>query len=349
MESVKSPPSRGSRIRGSLLAGAVGDALGASIEFDSLEAIRRDFGPEGLRDYAPAYGREAGAITDGTQMTLFVAEGLVLAARAGALHRPSERLRILHRAHLRWLHTQGGGARHPSSPGVVQEGWLLALTDLHSPRAPGRTCLAGLRGERMGRMEQPLNTSKGCGGVMRVAPVGLALGVDDPFRLGCEVAALTHGHPTGYLAAGFLAQVVRDLVTGGELRDACGEALDELRRWPGHEETANAVEQALALAAEGLPPAPEAVETLGGGWVAEQALAIALYCALVAPTIEAALLLAVNHGGDSDSTGAIAGQLVGAIYGEESIPPRWLARLELQEAIERVAEALCVETGASAA
>jgi ADP-ribosylglycohydrolase len=83
--------------------------------------------------------------------------------------------------------------------------------------------------------------------------------------------------------------------------------------------------------------------------VAEQALAIALYCALVAPTIEAALLLAVNHGGDSDSTGAIAGQLVGAIYGEESIPPRWLARLELQEAIERVAEALCVETGASAA
>jgi len=127
MESVRTPPSRGSRIRGSLLAGAVGDALGASIEFDSLEAIRRDFGPEGLRDYAPAYGREAGAITDDTQMTLFVAEGLVLAARAGALHRPSERLRILHRAHLRWLHTQGVGARHPSFPGIVQEGWLLPL------------------------------------------------------------------------------------------------------------------------------------------------------------------------------------------------------------------------------
>ena len=64
----------------------------------------------------------------------------------------------------------------------------------------------------MGRMELPLNTSKGCGGVMRVAPVGLALGVDDPFRLGCEVAALTHGHPTGQLAAGFLAQLVRDLL-----------------------------------------------------------------------------------------------------------------------------------------
>jgi ADP-ribosylglycohydrolase len=59
-------PSDLSRIRGSLLAGAVGDALGAPIEFDSLAVIRTDYVPEGLRDYAPAYGREAGAITDGT-------------------------------------------------------------------------------------------------------------------------------------------------------------------------------------------------------------------------------------------------------------------------------------------
>lgn len=348
MESATTSPSRSSRIRGSLLAGAVGDALGASIEFHSLTAIQRDFGLEGLRDYAPAYGRDGGAITDDTQMTLFVAEGLVLAARSGALHEPSERLRILHRAHLRWLHTQRVAARHPSSPGAVQEGWLLAVSALHSPRAPGNTCLSGLRGERMGRTEQPLNTSKGCGGVMRVAPVGLALGVDDPFRLACEVAALTHGHPTGYLAAGFLAQVVRDLVLGDDLRDAVDDALGELRRWPGHEETANAVERALALAAEGLPPGPAAVETLGGGWVAEEALAIALYCALAAPTLEAALLLAVNHGGDSDSTGSITGQLLGAAHGEESIPTRWLACLELLGTIEQVAEALYRETGVTA-
>jgi ADP-ribosylglycohydrolase len=346
MRPAHNSPSLRSRIRGSLLAGAVGDALGAPIEFDALASIRKAFGPDGLRGYAPAYGREAGAITDDTQMTLFVAEGLVLAARAGALHRPSERLRILHRAHLRWLHTQGEGSRHPSFSGVTQEGWLLAASGLHSRRAPGNTCLGGLRAERMGRMEQPLNTSKGCGGVMRVAPVGLAQGVDDPFRLGCEVAALTHGHPTGYLAAGLLAQVVRDLIRGAGLDDACGEALGELRRWPDHEETADAVEQALGLAAKGAPTGPEVVETLGGGWVAEEALAIALYCALAAPSVEAALLLAVNHGGDSDSTGAIAGQLLGALHGEESIPPHWLAPLELRDVIERVAEMLTLETGA---
>ena len=85
METRTSASSLRSRIRGSLLAGAVGDALGAPIEFDSLAAIRRVFGPEGLRDYAPAYGREEGAITDDTQMSLFVGEGLVLAARVGAL------------------------------------------------------------------------------------------------------------------------------------------------------------------------------------------------------------------------------------------------------------------------
>ena len=342
MESAKGPSVR-SRIRGSLLAGAVGDALGAPIEFDSLAAIRAAFGPEGLRDYAPAYGRDAGAVTDDTQMTLFVAEGLVLAARAGALHRPSERLRILHRAHLRWLHTQGAASRHPSFAGALQEGWLVGVRELHSQRAPGNTCVAGLRAAHMGRREHPLNTSKGCGGVMRGAPAGLALDVDDPFRLGCEVAALTHGHPTGQLAAGFLAQLVRDLVAGAPLREACVDALEELRRWPACDETARAVERALALAAGSSPPRPETVETLGGAWVAEEALAVALYCALAASTLEGALLLAVNHGGDSDSTGSIAGQIVGAIRGEEAIPARWLERLELREVVAGVADALWQE------
>jgi len=65
-------------IRGCLLGGAVGDALGAPIEFDDLAKIRSRFGPAGLRDYAPAYGR-VDAFTDDTQMTLFTAEGLIRA------------------------------------------------------------------------------------------------------------------------------------------------------------------------------------------------------------------------------------------------------------------------------
>ena len=184
---------------------------------------------------------------------------------------------------------------------------------------------------------------------MRVAPVGLALGIDDPFRVGCELAALTHGHPSGYLAAGCLALVIRELVRGATLEQAAREALEELRRWPAHEECASAIEAALARARAGRPT-PESVEALGAGWVAQEALAISLYCALAHPQdFASAVLLAVNHGGDSDSTGAIAGNLMGALLGDGAIPERWLAELELRPALERLADELgerCAAPGA---
>ena len=327
------------RIRGCLLGGAVGDALGAPIEFDSLREIRARFGAAGLVEPAPAFGR-VGAITDDTQMTLFTAEGLILAARDPAFSGLSGTVRSVHRAYLRWLRTQGERSEHPTFE-RTEDGWLLGIEALHSRRGPGNTCLSALRADRMGSTEQPLNHSKGCGGVMRIAPVGLAGAIGDPFAAGCQIAAITHGHPTGFLAAGFQALAIREAATGTPLRAACQEALEELRRHPGHEECAAAVERAISLAVEKRGEAsPEDVESLGEGWVAEEALAIALFCALVAPDFESALRLAVNHGGDSDSTGAIAGNLLGASLGEAAIPPRWLPLLELREEILRLAAEL---------
>jgi ADP-ribosylglycohydrolase len=331
------------RIRGSLLGGAVGDALGAPIEFDSLAEIRARFGAQGLTDFAPAYER-LGAITDDTQMALFTAEGLVLAAQAGALERSSELARHGHRALLRWLRTQGVTSQHPTFARAAQ-GWLLEVKALHARRAPGTTCLKALQGDRLGSAAHPLNGSKGCGGVMRMAPVGLALRIDDPFRIGCELAALTHGHPSGYLAAGFLALAIRELVWGADLASAAREALEELRRWPAHEACASAVEAALARARRGRAT-PEAIEGLGAGWVAEEALAISLYCALAHPDdFASAVLLAVNHSGDSDSTGAITGNLMGARLGAGAIPKARLAELELRAVVERMADALAESCG----
>jgi ADP-ribosylglycohydrolase len=324
------------RIRGCLLGGAVGDALGAPIEFDSLREIRARFGAEGLLEPTPAFGR-VGAITDDTQMTLFTAEGLILAARDPAFSGRSGMVRSVHRAYLRWLRTQGEHSTHPTFE-RSDEGWLLGVEALHSRRDPGNTCLSALRAPRMGSGEQPLNHSKGCGGVMRIAPVGLAGAVGDPFAVGCEIAAITHGHPSGFLAAGFQALAIREAAAGTPLRAACREAMEELRRHPSHEECATAVERALSLSAEKRGEAsPEDVESLGGGWVAEEALAIGVFCALAAPDFESALRLAVNHGGDSDSTGAIAGNLLGASLGEAAIPVRWLDVLELREEIARLA------------
>ena len=94
------------RYQGCLLGGAVGDALGAPVEFLRRTEILKRFGPRGIVDLAPAYGK-VGAITDDTQMTLFTAEGMLRAYVRGMLrgicHQPS----MIHKAYLRWLYTQG--------------------------------------------------------------------------------------------------------------------------------------------------------------------------------------------------------------------------------------------------
>ncbi len=90
-----------------------------------------------------------------------------------------------------------------------------------------------------------------------------------------------------------------------------------------------------------------AVEDLGQGWVAEEALAIGLMAAGRAlrddefegdeERFVAGVAMAVNHRGDSDSTGSIAGQILGAALGVGVLPRRCLDRLELREVVEQVA------------
>ena len=172
---------------------------------------------------------------------------------------------------------------------------------------------------------------------MRVAPIGLV--AEDPFKLGMAAAAITHTHPSGYLAAGAFAHIIAGLYAGADLPSAIDEALQILAGWPGHEETSDAIRAAVAKAGDG-PATPERVERLGEGWVAEEALAISLYCALTATDFRSGVLTAVNHGGDSDSTGAITGNLLGTMWGEEAIPPEWLYELEGRSLIVGVADDL---------
>ncbi len=330
------------RIRGCLLGGAVGDALGEPIEFMSLDRIRESFGPDGITDYAGPVGH----ISDDTQMTLFTAEGMIRAElraiEKGICHAPS----VVGHAYLRWLHTQGERSANPLFVPGNFDGWLVGVSDLHQRRAPGNTCLSALVGPEFGSVEQPLNDSKGCGGVMRAAPVGLSR-IDDPFEAGCEIAAVTHGHPSGYLSAGFLAFVVR-LVTheGRPLAAAVEQANEQLRSRRDSRECVAAIAAAIEAADRlGRDPAAaavaETIERLGQGWVAEEALAIALFCALAAHSYEEGVLWAVNHGGDSDSTGAIAGNLLGAMHGVGAVPRNWIERLDLSAVIERVAVDMC--------
>ena len=94
-----------SAFRGCLLGGAIGDALGAPVEFTKLPDIRRRFGPKGVTGFAKAYGR-AGAITDDTQMTLFTAEGLIRAHNRWLGKGIVSVETAVWYAYRRWLHTQ---------------------------------------------------------------------------------------------------------------------------------------------------------------------------------------------------------------------------------------------------
>jgi ADP-ribosylglycohydrolase len=358
-------PEYRSRVRGCLLGGALGDALGAPVEFESIGRIRRQYGSAGLTGLVADWRGKVGLITDDTQMTLFTVEGLI---------RGDEAVIVRH-AYLRWLDTQQLPSPPPAN-GVIRTGWLREQTWLYSQRAPGNACLSGLRHEQapaapLGEPGPTNPGSKGCGTVMRSAPFGLrARSARRAFDLAAECAQITHGHPTGYLTAGAFAAIVHFLMedkarpgsdarpedkvgsagevgSGGETRPegeplarAVRKAMDLLETYPSHEETTRALHAAVSLVAKG-DPSPEKVETLGEAWVAEEALAISVYCALVHPgpdDFQRALLLAVNHSGDSDSTGAICGNLLGAVHGETTLPTEWLTHLEGRDTIVELAD-----------
>src|SRR5215470_12561273 len=247
---------------GCLLGGAVGDALGAPVEFHSIHLIRDKYGSAGITDYDTAYGRR-GAITDDTQMTVFTAEGLLRATarrrHKGVCHTAS----VIYHAYIRWLRTQGGRSRSHFSQDEM-DGWLIGVKSLHSSRAPGATCLSALHGEEMGEMQRPLNNSKGCGGVMRVAPVGLVAEDEErAFSLGCEAAAITHGHPSGYYSAGCFAAIIYHLADGWSLPEAIELTLRQLEdpKNDDHQECAAAIRQAATLWRDSdLVPSPEVIE-----------------------------------------------------------------------------------------
>jgi ADP-ribosylglycohydrolase len=304
-----------------LLGGAVGDAFGYEVEFDSISKIRKRFGSSGITE--PIWHNGKLIVSDDTQMTLFTLEGMLqpLSKDNFSVKSCVDSIRL---AYLDWLGTQGGGVRG--------KGWLAAQPEMHARRAPGNTCMSALSAGGNGSISHPINNSKGCGGVMRVAPIGLVskgLKPEQTFQLAAEAAAFTHGHPSGYLSAGAMAVMVRSLVEGNDLRSAIDQSLAILRGYDQHTETEAAIKKAVALTGQACGDRSAAVETLGGGWVGEEALAIGLYAALCAGSFVEAIQIATNHSGDSDSTASIVGQLWGAMNGLDGIPHVWISSLDV--------------------
>lgn len=325
------PPSAAAlqdRVRGCLLGLAIGDALGYPHEFRSVAQVRAELGPAGVTGFLsiddPRFTRPAfvgprhppGTFTDDTQMSLAVAEALL-----SAWSSDDELFEAMGRTFVRW-------ARSPENN-----------------RSPGATCMAGCRAFERGVPWRSAGVpgSKGCGANMRVAPI--ALYFNDPDRVvhvAREQSYLTHGHPTAVESSGATALGVHLSLMGLPPR----EVLVHLRaRWPAVDELGDMLAETEAALSE--PPERVLVDrrrgppALGEGWVAEEALASALYCAIREPDdAAAALLLAANTDGDSDSIASITGALIGARLGLGALPPEWVRDVERSADLLEVADQL---------
>jgi ADP-ribosylglycohydrolase len=360
IETRASAPTLKSRINGCLLGGALGDSLGYAVEFDAIDEIRRRFGAQGLTGFAEL--PDGTHFSDDTQMTLYTVDGLVEALEWANSGVGADVNACLWLAYLRWLATQGESVG-PAAP-APQPRWIDGNTVLHQRRHPGKACISGLATGEMGTSVRPVNPeSKGCGTVMRSAPFGLIPHItpDAVYKLSADAASLTHGHPSARQSAGIFSLLIHRLVSGESLHDAAaGVAAHAATLTDVAPELPERLAAALRLADKGVVAPEELVSTLGEGWLAEEAFAVGLYAVLATipdpaaaggdplPVrhFRAAVALAVNHSGDSDSTGSVAGNILGAYYGEDCLPGEWLEALEAPEVIRGMADQLVkVTTG----
>jgi len=336
------------KYRGCLIGGAVGDALGYAVEFLEDSQIFRKYGKDGISEYDLVDG--VALISDDTQMTLFTANGLLLGTTRGMTRGiMGDYSSYIGLCYKDWLRTQTADEFGFEKP---EYSWLNNVPAMNHSRAPGRTCISYLMHNNLGSTTSPKNNSKGCGGVMRVAPIGLYFEgkpytSDQIDMIGAEAAALTHGHELGYIPAAMLVHIIHILAHSdtATVLDAVNDAKEAIvRLFPKSEhisEMNRLTDKAIQLASEDNIDDLDAIRELGQGWVAEETLAIAIYCALKYENdFEEAMIASVNHSGDSDSTGAVTGNILGAHLGMNRIPGKFLTNLELKDTILEIADDL---------
>ena len=335
------------KFRGCLIGGAAGDALGYAVEFIDYNEIVKIYGVQGITEYD--LKDDVAEISDDTQMSLFTATGLLFGTARGKMRGimgsyPS----YINGSYLDWLDTQR--EMYPLKK-EFQYSWLVNIPEMFSCRAPGNTCMSALAKGGNGTIEEPINNSKGCGGIMRVAPIGIYFNdrryrVQEIDMIGAETAALTHGHELGYIPAAALVHIIHRITESDDMsiQDAVLEAVEMMHiLFPDAKyitEFTTLIKKAIELAEQNISDI-DAITQLVEGWVAEETLAIAVYCALkYSEDFDKGIIASVNHSGDSDSTGAVTGNILGAYLGYNKVPDKYINSLELKEVILKIADDL---------
>lgn len=341
--------SRRERVLGCMLGGAAADALAGPVEFLTWHQIADRFGDDGIDSFVPLQGT-LGAITDDTQTTLFMAEALLRVRTQGANWKPIRPTYILTNALRRWLRTQKHIGPDPEHFDTAP-GWLMDIKELWIDRAPDKVTLQAVKKQYIGTPETRSNDSKGAAGLARSTLAGM-FEVLDPYRMGCEIAAATHGHPGSIVAGGIWAFIVYYVMNGYTIRQGAWYAMMRAERTLGYELVERTIKHALKRADEvryaGVYPMWMDVEAFGTGGLAPDAIALAVFLASCFPepsmeSFEMAVKCAVNHGGNSPTIGMMTAQLLGAMHGPSIIPPRWLEHLQLRDVITQMAEDVATE------
>ena len=341
------------KVRGCLIGGAAGDALGYAIEFWRESEIFETYGEKGLQAYVLDRVTGKAIVSDDTQMTMFTANG-ILSGITKAKHDRCDTavFYTIANAYQDWLITQQ--LTQPKK-GSKPASWIGMDARMYDRRAPGNTCLSALYEQQnsdvFADIDSPLNHSKGCGGVMRAAPMGLRRftesDLDTIDYYGAQIAANTHGHSLGYLPAAVMTHVIHRIVypeNSISLKEIVVEAIDTVARIFAEDININTLTALLKLAvelSENTDPDLSNIHRLGEGWGGEEALAIAIYCALrYQNDFSSCIIAAANHNGDSDSTAAVAGNILGAWVGFSALDEKWKTDLELFDLLLELADDL---------
>ena len=353
------------RIRGSLVGGAIGDALGYTVEFMQEEQIFRKYGSSGITEYELTNGKAL--VSDDTQMTLFTANGILVGDTRLSMRGIGGDPKVyVPNAYLDWLKTQqldinsvNQYERYTEKGGYS---WLLDVPELYSRRAPGNTCLSALETRAKedhvnSFINSPINRSKGCGGIMRIAPLALNYRLGENFygdigqidMEAAELSAITHSHSLGYMPSAVVSHIISRILCSHDemsLKDMVLEARDSVSKLFAEDKNlpvlVDIIDKAVRLSEKTDTDDLDNIHALGEGWVAEETLGIALYCALKYQNdFSKAMIVSVNHKGDSDSTGAVTGNILGALIGYDAIDSKWKKNLELLDVILEVADDLC--------
>ena len=300
------------RFRGCLLGLAIGDALGSEVEFiHTREDILAVTGGTGVIDLP-----ESALFTDDTQMTLCVAEALIEGGQSIDTFMP-----ILSKKFVEW--------------------YELQKTPEHR-RAPGSTCLTACQRLAQGISweESGIPSSMGCGSGMRSSPIGLYHSKSEKVvEFGISSSTITHPHELALCAS-----VATALLTHYALNDdpvgLWGSQLVEVVSF--NVEFCDLIKKATEMAATRQDPDYVlSKKCLGEGWTGHEAVASALYCAMMHPdSYEKAVLLAANAVGDSDSLACITGAWLGTRLGVSNIPQKWVEKIENRDKLIETADNL---------